>query len=317
MTGDAATEPAVVIAARGLRKQFGALVAVDGIDFEVRRGECFGFLGPNGAGKTTTMRMIYRASPVGGGSLTVCGFEAADGRHDRDIKERVGVIPQETNVDLEITVRENLEIFARFYRLAPPAAQARITELSDFFGLNDKLDAKVETLSGGFKRRMQIARGLLGDPEVLVLDEPTTGLDPQARQHLWERLNALKRRQATLLLSTHYLDEAQQLCDRLVVIDRGTIVAQGTPGGLIAEHVSSHVVEVRLDGDGVVPEAGAALRDGAVREEVLSDRWLLYTNDGERLIAHAAHLMPDRGALLRRANLEDVFLKITGRGLGE
>jgi lipooligosaccharide transport system ATP-binding protein len=307
----------VVIAARGLRKQFGDFTAVDGIDFEVRRGECFGFLGPNGAGKTTTMRMIYRASPVGGGELYVCGHPAHTGTADRAIKERVGVIPQEANVDLEITVRENLEIFARFYRLGRAAARARIAELCEFLGLTEKLDAKVITLSGGLKRRMQIARGLLGEPEVLVLDEPTTGLDPQARQHLWERLNALKRKHATLLLTTHYLDEAQQLCDRLVVIDRGTIVAHGTPDGLIDEHVTTHVVEIRLDGDGVVPGAGAPLRAGAEREEVLSDRWLLYTNHGEQLIAQAAHLLPDRGSLLRRANLEDVFLKITGRELGE
>ena len=313
MTGDADT----IITATGLRKQFGALVAVDGIDFAVRTGECFGFLGPNGAGKTTIMRMIYRASPVGGGSLVVCGHEAATGRNDRAIKERVGVVPQEQNLDLELTVRENLQVFARFYRLRRAEADRRIAELCEFLGLVEKLDEKVITLSGGLKRRTQIARGMLGEPDIMVLDEPTTGLDPQTRQHLWERLNTLKRKRATLLLTTHYLDEAQQLCDRLVVIDRGRIVAHGTPGALITEHVATHVVEIRLDGDGVVPEAGTPLRDGVAREEVLSDRWLLYTDHGEELIGRAAHLLPDRAALLRRSNLEDVFLKITGRELAE
>jgi lipooligosaccharide transport system ATP-binding protein len=303
------------ILARNLQKAYGDFVAVNGIDFEVRRGECFGFLGPNGAGKTTTMRMIYRSSPVGGGDLEILGMEVGNGKNDRRIKERVGVVPQEDNLDQELSVRENLEVFARFYRLRGAAAASRIRELIDFLHLGEKEGNKVLHLSGGERRRTQIARGLLGNPEIIVLDEPTTGLDPQGRHDLWERLNALKRKQATLLLTTHYMEEAEQLCDRLVVIDHGKIVAQGTPSGLIAEHVPSHVIEIRLDGDGTIPEEAKALRGKATRSEALSNRLLLYTDHGEDLIARAAQTMPDRRSLLRRSTLEDVFLRITGRAL--
>jgi lipooligosaccharide transport system ATP-binding protein len=303
-----------VITATGLSKRYGELVAVAGIDFEVRRGECFGFLGPNGAGKTTTMKMIYRASSVGGGSLSVLGEEVARGENDRRIKRRVGVVPQEDNLDQELSVRENLEVFARFFRLRGAEARQRIEELLDLLRLREKADVKITKLSGGLKRRTQIARGLLGEPDILVLDEPTTGLDPQARHDLWERLTELKRRQATLLLTTHYMDEAERLCDRLVIIDNGKIVAEGSPAALIEAHVSTHVVEVH-QGGALAPDD--PLRARVVRVEELSDRVLLYTDDGEELIADVAHRLPELRSILRRANLEDVFLELTGRGLQE
>ncbi|MBX3474045.1 MAG: ATP-binding cassette domain-containing protein [Planctomycetes bacterium] len=313
------TEPAVK--AVNLRKSYGDFVAVDGIDFEIQRGECFGFLGPNGAGKTTTMRMIYRASPVGSGSLLILGHEAAQGHSDRAIKGRIGVVPQEDNLDTELTLRENLQVFARFYGLNKSQAAARTDELLEFVQLREKADAKAFQLSGGMKRRALIARGLLGDPELLVLDEPTTGLDPQARINLWDRLRDLKRKNATLILTTHYMDEAEQLCDRLVIMDKGKIVAQGAPKALIREHVSSHVVEIgvstqtgaRSASEGVIGE----LTTLAKRHEQHHDRLLLYVDNGEEVVTRAAQLLPDAETLLRRSTLEDVFLKITGRGLIE
>ncbi|MHC4842041.1 MAG: ABC transporter ATP-binding protein [Planctomycetota bacterium] len=307
------TEHAVI--AKELHKSYGDFVAVDGIDFHIDKGEFFGFLGPNGAGKTTTMRMIYRASPVGGGSLVINGHEAAGAKNDRAIKTNLGVVPQEDNLDQELSVRENLMVFSRFYGLNKKQAAARTEELLEFVKLTDKADAKVLELSGGMKRRVLIARGLVGDPEMVVLDEPTTGLDPQARQNLWERMRDLKRKNATLILTTHYMDEAEQLCDRLVVMDKGKIVAEGSPRGLIAEHVSKSVVEIILKEAGKVPDEAAELKNSAKRHEVLHDRLLLYTDDGESAVAQAAHLMPDHDTLLRRSTLEDVFLRITGRGL--
>jgi len=311
-------DPAVK--AVNLRKNYGDFVAVDGIDFEIQRGECFGFLGPNGAGKTTTMRMIYRASPVGSGSLMILGHEAAQGHRDRAIKGRIGVVPQEDNLDTELTLRENLQVFARFYGLSKSQAATRTHELLEFVQLREKADAKAFQLSGGMKRRALIARGLLGDPELLVLDEPTTGLDPQARINLWERLRDLKRKNATLILTTHYMDEAEQLCDRLVIMDKGKIVAQGAPKALIREHVSSHVVEVAVSAqsgsDGVVTTV-SELTAMAKRHEQHHDRLLLYVDNGEEVVTRAAQLLPDAETLLRRSTLEDVFLKITGRGLVE
>lgn len=307
------TEPAVI--AKDLRKNYGDFVAVDGIDFEIQKGEFFGFLGPNGAGKTTTMRMIYRASPVGGGSLIINGHEAAGGKNDRAIKANLGVVPQEDNLDQELSVRENLMTFSRFYGLSKKQAAAKTEELLEFVMLKDKADAKVLELSGGMKRRVLIARGLVGDPKLVVLDEPTTGLDPQARQNLWERMRDLKRQNATLILTTHYMDEAEVLCDRLVVMDKGKIVAEGSPKGLIAEHVSKSVVEIILKEAGVVPEAAAELKNIAKRHEILHDRLLLYTDDGEQAVTKAAQLLPDNDTLLRRSTLEDVFLRISGRGL--
>lgn len=314
-----APEPRVsqaAVTARSLRKSYKDFVAVDGIDFDIQRGECFGFLGPNGAGKTTTMRMIYRAVPVSGGSLAVLGHEAGRPMADREIKRVVGVVPQEDNLDGELSVRENLEIFCRFYGLSKSEARARSSELLDFVNLSEKANAKVMELSGGMKRRALIARGLAGSPQLLVLDEPTTGLDPQARHNLWERLFALKRKQATLLLTTHYMDEAEQLCDRLVIMDKGKIVAQGKPRELIEREVTRHVVEV-WHGEAAAPALPPEMQPLTRRSETLSDRLLLYVDDGEAAIAAAARHWPNLETRLRRSTLEDVFLKITGRKLDE
>ncbi|MBK8207562.1 MAG: ABC transporter ATP-binding protein [Planctomycetes bacterium] len=316
----------VAIKATGLRKSYGDFVAVDGVDFEIPKGVCFGFLGPNGAGKTTTMRMIYRASPVGDGSLEILGHEAAGGRNDRKIKQKIGVVPQEDNLDQELSVRENLEVFARFYGLDRKQAKARAVELLDFVRLSERADSKVLELSGGMKRRVLIARGLVGAPELVVLDEPTTGLDPQARINLWERMRDLKRKEATLILTTHYMDEAEQLCDSLVIMDKGKIVAQGRPRDLIRQHVSSHVVEIEIAagrhanaGPSGESAAGAIAELSALakRHEQHQDRLLLYVDNGEEVVTRAAQLLPDAETLLRRSTLEDVFLRITGRGLEE
>ena len=314
-------EPAVV--ARDLRKSYGSFVAVDGIEFEIPKGVCFGFLGPNGAGKTTTMRMIYRASPIGSGSLKILGHEVDNGRNDRLIKQQMGVVPQDDNLDQELSVRENLEVFARFYGLSRKEAKARAVELLEFVKLTEKADAKVLELSGGMKRRVLIARGLVGNPKLVVLDEPTTGLDPQARLNLWDRMRDLKRKEATLILTTHYMDEAEQLCDTLVIMDKGKIVAQGRPRDLIKQHVSSHVVEIGLDAtahrvsDGAQSATIAELSALAKRFEQHHDRLLLYVDNGEEVVTRAAQLLPDAETLLRRSTLEDVFLRITGRGLEE
>jgi lipooligosaccharide transport system ATP-binding protein len=318
------------VKATGLRKTYGDFVAVDGVDFEVPRGVCFGFLGPNGAGKTTIMRMIYRASPLTAGSMVILGHEAAGGKNDRAIKARIGVVPQEDNLDEELKLRENLEVFARFYGMTRSKAKQRAREMIEFAQLGDKSESRIRELSGGMRRRALIARGLLGDPELIVLDEPTTGLDPQARLNLWDRLRELKRRNATLILTTHYMDEAEQLCDRLVIMDHGRIVAHGAPRELIREHVSSHVVEVALPTTSgrpamAGPSRGAATTNGAIaelkqmakRHDIHNDRLLMYVDDGEAVVTRAAQLLPDSETLLRRSTLEDVFLKITGRGLEE
>ncbi|MBZ0137333.1 MAG: ABC transporter ATP-binding protein [Planctomycetes bacterium] len=316
------------VTASGLRKNYGDFVAVDGIDFEIPKGSCFGFLGPNGAGKTTTMRMIYRASPIGSGSLNILGHEVGGGENDRKIKQHIGVVPQDDNLDQELSVRENLEVFARFYGLSRKQAKARAVELLEFVHLTERADSKVLELSGGMKRRVLIARGLVGNPDLVVLDEPTTGLDPQARINLWDRMRDLKRKNATLILTTHYMDEAEQLCDSLVIMDKGRIVAEGAPRDLIKQHVSSHVVEIDLTGrnpahrvsDGAPAENAEALKELeslAKRFEQHNDRLLLYVDNGEEVVTRAAQLLPDAETLLRRSTLEDVFLRITGRGLEE
>ena len=304
-----------VIEAHALSKAYGNFEAVRGIDFAVQRGECFGFLGPNGAGKSTTMRMIYRAAPVGGGSLRILGHEVGGGENDRAIKRRLGVVPQEYNLDERLSARENLEVFARFYGLRGAAAARRIDALLAFAAIEDRPDTRIEALSGGLKRRVQIARGLLGEPDILVLDEPTTGLDPQVRNALWDKLVELKRQGTTLVLTTHYMDEAERLCDRLVIMDQGRIVAAGTPAELIAAHVSSHVVELRL----ADPAAREAVRRRFAADVAgtgqLAERLLLYTSDGESLMHQVRREHPEVPATLRLANLEDVFLRITGHGL--
>ena len=304
----------IVVEAVGLKKTYGEFVAVDGIDFEIRRGECFGFLGPNGAGKTTTMRMIYRASPLTDGSLVVLGHEARGGQNDRLIKARIGVVPQEDNLDQELTVRENLSLFCGFYGLRGAAASARVDELLAFADLVAKAGQRVETLSGGMKRRLLIARGLLGRPDLVILDEPTTGLDPRARQILWEKLGALRQRKATLVLTTHYMEEAERLCDRIAIMGQGRIVAVDTPAALIENHAARHVVEVRLGVDGLPPHA-ADLTELGQRAELLTDRLLIYAAEAEPVIAEVLQRLPDHVSLARRGSLEDVYLNLTGKEL--
>jgi lipooligosaccharide transport system ATP-binding protein len=309
------SEPLIV--ATGLRKAFptkgGELEAVRGIDVEVRRGEAFGFLGPNGAGKSSTMRMVAAVSPVSGGTLRILGLDpAVDGPA---VRARIGVCPQEDTLDTELNVRDNLYIYGRYFGIPRAEVRQRVEELLDFVQLTEKADAKVEDLSGGMKRRLTIARSLINRPEVLLLDEPTTGLDPQARHVVWDRLFRLKQQGVTLVLTTHYMDEAEQLCDRLVVMDKGVIVAEGSPAELIRTYSTREVAELRFgigEHEGVAPK----VEDLAERVEVLPDRLLLYSSDGEAAIAavHERGLRPLM-TLVRRSTLEDVFLRLTGRTL--
>jgi len=287
--------------------------AVAGIDFQLRRGEAFGFLGPNGAGKSSTMRMISCVSPRSGGSLRILGREAAE--EGSAIRARIGVVPQDDTLDTELTVRENLLIYGRYFGLSKPVIRERTQQLLEFARLTDKADDQVEALSGGMRRRLTIARALINEPEILLLDEPTTGLDPQARHLLWERLYQLKSQGVTLILTTHYMDEAEQLCDRLMVMDAGRIVAEGSPRELIEHHVTRDVLELRFPPgeQQIMAEKVAALGE---RIENLPDRLLLYCDDGEQALAavHAQAITP-LTALVRRASLEDVFLTLTGRTL--
>jgi lipooligosaccharide transport system ATP-binding protein len=302
-----------MVSARGLRKSYGSFEAVKGIDVEVYRGEAFGFLGPNGAGKSSTMRMIAAVSPVSGGSLRILDMDpATSGSH---IRARIGVCPQENNLDIELSVAENLMVYGRFFGLSRAQARARADELLAFVQLTDRAGAKVEALSGGMKRRLTIARSLVNSPDLLLLDEPTTGLDPQARHQLWDRLFRLKQEGVTLVLTTHYMDEAEQLCDRLVVMDKGLIVAAGSPSELIAEHATREVVELRFP-VGSHDAMAAPVTGLAQRVEVLPDRLLLYTDDGDATVnaVHAQGVTP-LSTLVRRATLEDVFLRLTGRTL--
>ena len=304
-----------LVHARGLTKRFGDLTAVDGIDFDVAPGEAFGFLGPNGAGKTSTMRMIGCISPVTEGTLRVLRKDpVAEGS---DIRGRLGVVPQQDTLDLELTVMENLIIYGRYFDLSYAEARRRATELLDFVQLTERADSEVESLSGGMKRRVTIARGLINEPEMMLLDEPTTGLDPQARHLVWERLYRLKQRGVTLILTTHYMDEAEQLCDRLVVMDKARIVAEGSPRSLIAEHSSREVLELRFE-DGETPDLEGQM-DGLVdRIEQLPDRLLLYASNGEAAAEEVHRLgMKPISQLVRRSSLEDVFLRLTGRSLIE
>jgi lipooligosaccharide transport system ATP-binding protein len=299
--------------ARDLHKTFGQVKAVRGIDVEVRQGEAFGFLGPNGAGKSSTVRMIACVSPRTRGELRVLGMDPqADGPR---IKARLGVVPQQDSLDNELTVRENLHIYGRYFGLSRSHVRAKATQLLEFAQLTDRADTPVEPLSGGMKRRLTIARSLVNDPELLLLDEPTTGLDPQARHLLWDRLFRLKASGVTLILTTHYMDEAEQLCDRLVVMNEGKIVADGSPADLIARYSSREVLELRFEpgGQNGTAEKVAGL---AERVETLPDRLLLYTTDGEASLA-AAHRRGVRpvASLVRRSSLEDVFLRLTGRRL--
>jgi lipooligosaccharide transport system ATP-binding protein len=302
-----------LILARQLTKRFGDLTAVDGIDFEVAKGEAFGFLGPNGAGKTSTMRMIGGVSPVTSGLLTIFGLDPA--RHGPTIRARLGVVPQADTLDLELTVRENLMIYSRYFDLSWREGARRADELLEFVQLQERSRDKVDELSGGMKRRLTIARALINSPELLLLDEPTTGLDPQARHLVWDRLYRLKQRGVTLVLTTHYMDEAEQLCDRLVVMDKARIAAEGSPRELIERYSTREVLELRFPID-EQPALDGELNDLAERIEVLPDRVLLYTGDGDQAMAgvHRRGLRPET-ALVRRSTLEDVFLRLTGRSL--
>ncbi|HEY4767898.1 MAG TPA: ABC transporter ATP-binding protein [Candidatus Limnocylindria bacterium] len=305
----------ILVHARGLTKRFSGLTAVDGVNFDVRTGEAFGFLGPNGAGKTSTMKMIACASPVTDGDLSVIGMDPRT--QSAQIKARLGVVPQTDNLDAELTVLENLLMYARYFDIPMSVARPRAADLLEFMQLSERAKEQVEPLSGGMKRRLTIARALINEPELLILDEPTTGLDPQARHLLWERLYRLKQRGATLIITTHYMDEAEQLCDRLVVMDKAKIVAEGSPRELIERYSTREVLELRVP-EGV--RAGLIERlDGlAERIEELPDRYLLYVADGEQALEQVtAREIPTESALVRRATLEDVFLRLTGRSLVE
>ncbi len=302
-----------LISARGLTKRFGDLEAVRGIDVEVQRGEVFGFLGPNGAGKSSTMRMIACVSPPSGGELRIFGLDpVVDGSR---IRARLGVVPQLDTLDTELSVQENLWIYGRYFDLSRAECRRRTTELLEFARLSDRADSVVDNLSGGMKRRLSIARSLINEPELLLLDEPTTGLDPQARHVLWERLYRLKQQGVTQVLTTHYMDEAEQLCDRLVVMDQGRIVAEGSPRDLIAQHSTREVVELRFDTGGH-HEVAPLLAGVGDRVEELADRLLVYADDGDAALAEVHHrgVRPD-SVLVRRSSLEDVFLLLTGRSL--
>ncbi|SNT39089.1 lipooligosaccharide transport system ATP-binding protein [Asanoa hainanensis] len=307
------TEGRPLIEATGLVKRFGSFTAVDGIDLSVRAGEAFGFLGPNGAGKSSTMRMIGCVSPVTAGELRILGLDPA--RDGPAIRARLGVCPQSDNLDPELTVAENLTTYARFFGIPRKVARARAAELLDFVQLGERAGSKVEPLSGGMKRRLTIARALINEPEVVLLDEPTTGLDPQARHLVWERLFRLKQRGVTLVLTTHYMDEAEQLCDRLVVMDAGRIVAEGSPRDLIARHSTREVVELRFLAESQEVFVDKLAGIGS-RVEALPDRVLLYVDDGDAAVAtvHDRALSP-ASVLVRRSSLEDVFLHLTGRTL--
>ena len=304
-----------LIHARGLTKRFGEFTAVDAIDFDVAKGESFGFLGPNGAGKTSTMRMIGCVSPISDGTLRVLD---QDPRVDGPtIRARIGVVPQQDTLDTELTVRENLVLYGRYFGLSRAECARRAEELLDFAQLTERANDEVEPLSGGLKRRLTIARALINEPDLLLLDEPTTGLDPQASHLLWDRLYRLKQRGVTLVLTTHYMDEAEQLCDRLVVMDKAKIVAEGSPRQLIDRYSTKEVTELRFPPD--VHDSLDGKLDGlADRIEKLADRVLLYADDGEAVAvaAHERGLEPET-VLVRRSTLEDVFLRLTGRSLIE
>jgi lipooligosaccharide transport system ATP-binding protein len=308
-----ASGPAPMVEAHGLVKRFGDFVAVDGVDFTIHKGESFGFLGPNGAGKTSTMRMISCISPLSGGSLRVLGLDpTSDGPR---IRSRMGLVPQEDSLDTELTVLDNLMIYGRYFDMPRKVIRERAMQLLDFAQLTERANDRVDPLSGGMKRRLTIARALISNPDLLILDEPTTGLDPQARHLLWDRLYRLKQDGVTLVITTHYMDEAEQLCDRLVVMDKGRFAAEGSPRQLIEEYSTREVVELRF-APGAHEEVAPSLADLAERLEILPDRILLYTDDGDAALAEVARMgHVARSTLVRRSTLEDVFLRLTGRTL--
>ena len=305
-----------LVRARGLTKRFGDFTAVDGINFSIPRGEAFGFLGPNGAGKSSTMRMIGCVSPPTSGELTILGLNPV--ANGPAIRARLGVVPQENTLDIELTVQENLLVYGRYFGLPRSAIRERSAMLLDFVQLSDRAGDQVEPLSGGMKRRLVIARSLINEPDILLLDEPTTGLDPQARHIVWDRLFRLKQRGVTLILTTHYMDEAEQLCDRLVVMDGGRIVAEGSPRALIERYSTPEVLELRFDPGDHEQAAEKLAALPAERLEVLADRVLAYTRNGDEALAAVRGLgLEPITSLARRSTLEDVFLRLTGRHLDD
>ena len=314
-----AADAEVLVRARSLTKRFGDFTAVDGIDFSIPRGEAFGFLGPNGAGKSSTMRMVGCVSPPTSGELTILGLDPVT--LGPAIRARLGGVPQENTLDIELTVRENLLVYGRYFGLSRSVIRARSAALLEFVQLSDRAGDQVDPLSGGMKRRLVIARSLINEPDILLLDEPTTGLDPQARHIVWDRLFRLKQRGVTLILTTHYMDEAEQLCDRLVVMDAGRIVAEGSPRALIGQYSTPEVLELRFDpGDHEqAAEKLTVLPAGtAERLEVLADRVLVYTRNGDEALAAVRGLgLEPLTSLARRSTLEDVFLRLTGRRLDD
>ncbi|GGC93153.1 ABC transporter [Tersicoccus solisilvae] len=311
----ASSAPAAVITARDLTKVYGDTRAVDGISFDIAPGESFGLLGPNGAGKSTTMRMIGGVTGRTGGELTIMGLDPE--KHGPEVRAHLGVVPQQDNLDEELRVRDNLLVYGRYFGLPYRYLQPKVDELLEFAQLTEKAKAKVDSLSGGMKRRLTIARALVNEPSIVMLDEPTTGLDPQARHILWDRLFRLKEQGVTLVLTTHYMDEAEQLCDRLIVVDKGRIMAEGSPATLIRQYSTREVLEVRFGTDRNAA-AAQSLAGVGERIEVLPDRVLLYAADGEAALDEvtARGLRPVT-SLVRRSSLEDVFLRLTGRSLIE
>jgi lipooligosaccharide transport system ATP-binding protein len=308
--------PSPLIEARSLTKRFEDFVAVKGIDLDVQPGEVFGFLGPNGAGKSSTMRMIACVSRASSGTLRVLGLDPA--RDGPRIRARLGVVPQEDNLDTELSVQDNLIIYGRYFGLPRAVLVDRVAGLLDFVQLSDRATSRVDPLSGGMKRRLTIARALVNEPDLMLLDEPTTGLDPQARHLVWDRLYRLKQQGVTQVLTTHYMDEAEQLCDRLVIMDEGLIVDEGAPADLIARHVTKEVVELRFVDDRQRAAAGGPLERCGFRVEPLADRVLIYADDGDAVVTSlAAEGVGHAAVLVRRSSLEDVFLKLTGRTLVE
>ncbi len=302
---------AIVIEAKGLRKQYGSFTAVDGVDFSIHAGECFGFLGPNGAGKTTTVKMIHCTSPVSAGELYVFGQDVRE--HPREIKARVGVCSQDNDLDPDFTVRKNLTVFARYFGIPARLAEERASSLLDFMGLSDRQHSRIKDLSGGLMRRLVIARALVNEPTLLILDEPTTGLDPQSRHQVWERVRMLKRQGKTILLTTHYMDEAQILCDRLVIMDYGKILVNGPPAELVKAHVRKEVVEVW----GYRPELVDHAREEGWTFETDTDRLFIYTDAAEQVFTEIASKHVCDRCTIRIAGLEDLFLSLTGRELRE
>jgi len=305
--------PTVIIEAQDLTKEYGSLKAVNGVNFKINSGTCFGFLGPNGAGKTTVMRMIYCVTPLSSGSLKVSGRDVMTNMSA--VKRGIGVVTQDDSLDYDLNVINNLLVYARYYDLTRDQAVRRANELIEFFQLSEKREAHVRTLSGGMKRRLQIARALINKPSILILDEPSTGLDPQARHHVWAKCHELIEQGVTLLLTTHYMDEAEQLCDQIAVMDQGKIITEASPWDLIKKEVSPHVVEVRGEPQ-AREEILEAVSGQADFHEALSDRLLLYTSDAGPLYNQIQAMgIPVKTLLSRRSSLEDVFLKLTGREL--